>query len=476
MKRKKQKKVELLIAWTVLIIAVLAIIGVIAFLFIKVKDPATAKVAAFWKDINTVETVPEEVETDVADENKSSADADKSDVDKNAEVEAGKDEALGVADLDNIFSDEVSATDGTEITSQSLFSEEIESEAAKLVADMTLDQKICQLFFVVPEALTGVDKATAAGDMTRTALEKYPVGGILFFAQNIEGPEQLKLMTSNYQKYSEEITGLPLFLATDEEGGQVARIARNENFEIENEPPMAEIGETGDVTQALASGEKIGAYLNEYGINMDFAPSADVVEEGSENMVGNRSFGSDATLVADMSQAFTEGLHKSNVLAVPKHFPGHGAVEGDTHDDIAVTDKDWSELEAYYLVPFQHLIDEGLKCLMVSHISVPAVTGDDIPVSMSGIVLTEKLRLSMGYKGLIITDAMNMGAPVKNYDSTEAVIEALKAGVDMVLMPKSLEEAVEGVKKAVEDGVLSEDRITESVIRIVETKLYLNQN
>lgn len=337
--------------------------------------------------------------------------------------------------------------------------------------EMTLEEKVAQLFIIQPEAILDVGTAVAAGDATREAIDKYPVGGFIYFGENLQSKEQTQEMLRNVQAYSTERTGFPAFLSVDEEGGTVARVAGTGNFDVPDIGDMADIGAAGDVDAAKQVGEDIGSYLAELGFNLDFAPVADVLSNPENTVVRKRSFGSDPELVSDMAIAVSDGLEEKGLLSAYKHFPGHGATSADTHKGYAYTDKTLEELEACELIPFQRCIADGAKIIMAAHISVPKVTGDDTPTSLSKTMVTDILREKMGYTGLVVTDAMNMGAITEEYTSAEAAVKALQAGVDVVLMPENYQQAYQGVLDAVADGTLTEERIDESVTRILTVKL-----
>ena len=337
--------------------------------------------------------------------------------------------------------------------------------------EMTLEEKVAQLFIIQPEAILDVGTAVAAGDATREAIDKYPVGGFIYFGENLQSKEQTQEMLRNVQAYSTERTGFPAFLSVDEEGGTVARVAGTGNFDVPDIGDMADIGAAGDVDAAKQVGEDIGSYLAELGFNLDFAPVADVLSNPENTVVRKRSFGSDPELVSDMAIAVSDGLEEKGLLSAYKHFPGHGATSADTHKGYAYTDKTLEELEACELIPFQRCIADGAKIIMAAHISVPNVTGDDTPTSLSKTMVTDILREMMGYTGLVVTDAMNMGAITEEYTSAEAAVKALQAGVDVVLMPENYQQAYQGVLDAVADGTLTEERIDESVTRILTVKL-----
>ena len=346
-------------------------------------------------------------------------------------------------------------------------------EVQNIVDSMSLEEKVAQLFLVQPEAIVDIGTATAAGDATKQAINKTPVGGFVYFSDNLQSEQQVQDMLRNVQKYSEDRIGLPAFLSVDEEGGTVARVASTGRFDVTDVGDMAKIGASGDVQQAKQAGETIGSYLFELGFNLDFAPDADVLTNPENTVVKKRSFGSDPQVVSDMSLAVAQGLAQHQVYSVYKHFPGHGATVGDTHQGYAYTDKTLDELKQSELIPFENAIQNNAAFIMAAHISAPRVTGDDTPASLSKTMITDILRGQMGYDGIVVTDAMNMGAVTEQYTSAQAAVKALQAGADVVLMPEDFQEAYQGVLDAVKDGTLTEQRINESVTRIVTVKVHM---
>lgn len=345
-----------------------------------------------------------------------------------------------------------------------------DDEIAKIISDMSLEEKVAQLFYITPESLTGVDVATAAGDTTKESLEKYPVGGIIYFSQNIRDEEQITEMISNTQSYSK----IPLFIGVDEEGGSlVARIGNNPDFPVTTFPDMSEIGATGDPSKAYEVGSVIGAYLKKYGFNMDFAPDADVLTNPDNTAIGSRSFGSDASLVAQMVSEEIKGFHQQEIASVIKHFPGHGGTSTDTHKDAAVVDRSLEELKGTEFLPFTAGIEADVDGIMVGHLQVPQVISDDTPSSLSSVMITDILRAELGYDGMVITDSLSMEAITKYYTSEEAALMCIQAGADMILMPEHFTDAYQGILDAVQEGVITEDRIDESVGRILKSKKYI---
>lgn len=343
-----------------------------------------------------------------------------------------------------------------------------EEQAEEILAKMSLEEKVYQMFIVTPEQLTGVETVTAAGNTTRESLQKYPVGGLIYFKDNLINKDQTSEMLRNSQKYALEISGMPLFLCVDEEGGKVARISNNASFGFEKIKPMKEIKSE---EEAYGAGSTIGGYLTELGFNVDFAPDADVITNPQNTVIGDRSFGDDPELVTNYAAVYSDGLHLYGVLSTFKHFPGHGATAGDTHEGFAYTNKTLEELKQSELLPFIAAQDKGVDMVMISHISVPQILGDNTPCTLSRYMVTDVLKGELGYKGLIVTDAMNMGAITNTYGGDQAVVDAVKAGIDLILMPVDLKSAVNAVVAAVESGEVEMDSIDESVRKIVVKKL-----
>ncbi len=333
------------------------------------------------------------------------------------------------------------------------------------ISEMPIEDKVAGLFVVTPESITGVSAAVQAGNGTQEALNQYAVGGLIYFDKNISDKEQITEMLSNTTTMSK----YPVFLAVDEEGGSVSRVA-NSDVEVIQVDDMATIGATGDTAQAYESGVTIGAYLKEIGFNVDFAPVADVVPEGGNDVLDDRSFGSDPQAVGDMVTNMVEGIEGTGVSSCLKHFPGIGSAEEDTHDGRAETTKTLDEMRQTDFVPFQAGIEAGADFVMVSHVTASAVDEDGLPSSLSKTIMTDVLRDELGFEGVIITDALNMTAITDYYTSEEAAVKAIEAGADMLLMPEDFNKAYDALLAAVQDGTISEERINESLRRIYRIK------
>lgn len=386
---------------------------------------------------------------------------------EHVDADMPSDQKTGRTDTDTSPSQDSGETEMSMVSAEKLLEEEVEAH----LADMTTEEKVLQLFMITPEALTGAASVTAAGDRTREAILQYPVGGIIYFAGNLKEPEQVHSMLENTRSYYEEADFVAPFLGVDEEGGRVARIGGQPAFGVEHIGDMCSIGDRRDAQEARRVGNVIGTYLSELGFSLDFAPVADVLTDPDNQVIGRRSYGTDPELVAELSMETAEGLEEAGVWAVLKHYPGHGATREDSHDGYAYTDKTLEELLEAELIPFRRGIEEGIHFIMAAHISVPSVTGDQIPCTLSPYMITDVLRGRMGYDGIVVTDAMNMGAIRQQYSSGEASVLAIQAGVDLILMPADFHSAFEGVLDALEAGTLTEERIDESVRRILRVKL-----
>jgi beta-N-acetylhexosaminidase len=265
------------------------------------------------------------------------------------------------------------------------------------------------------------------------------------------------------------LKGSPL-LCIDEEGGRVARIGKNPNFNVETFESMDSIGKTGDPQNAYYCGNTIGTYLKRYGFDIDFAPVADVNTNPENIVIGKRAFSDDPAVAAPMVTNYLQGLKDAGITGCIKHFPGHGDTKADTHYGYAQSLKTWDEMLNCEMITFKAGIAWGCQLIMTAHIAVPNVTGSDVPSTMSSIILQDKLRGELGYQNVIIADAMEMGAITQQYDCAEAAVGSILAGVDIVLGPQNLIVAFDAVIAAVENGTITEERINQSVRRILKLK------
>lgn len=339
--------------------------------------------------------------------------------------------------------------------------EEKPSLVDETLAGMTLHEKVCQMMFVTPEELTGEDGVTVAGDATRQALENYPVGGIVYFAKNLESQDQVKEMIDNSQNYS----SIGLFVATDEEGGVVNRLMDTVGTTYIGS--MYYYKDDGDET-AYENAYTIANDMSALGFNLDFAPVADVWSNPDNTVIGERAYSDDYAQAAELVGNAVKGFNDGGVMCTLKHFPGHGDTAEDSHYSSAYVHRTKEEIMADEMQPFRSGIEAGAEFVMVGHLIVPDI--DEVPATLSYKIATGILRDELKFEGVAITDSFEMESIADNYSVDDAVVMSVKAGMDMILQPKDMASAVNSIEQAVVDGELSEDRIDESVRRILTLK------
>lgn len=341
-------------------------------------------------------------------------------------------------------------------------SAKVRKDAAQALLDgMTTHEKICQLLIVQPEVLTGGSTVTGMTDELAAALREYPVGGVLLSAGNMTSGEQLAALTAALSNGGKTA---PL-ISVDEEGGRVARL-------------MNTVGTTklGSMYSYRAQGTQ-GAHDNAqtiardiaaYGFNTDFAPVADVWTNKRSSAIGDRAYSDDYDEAAELVAAAVKGFHDGGVICCLKHFPGHGSTKTDSHDGAATVDKTLPQLRQEDLKPFMSGIAAGADMVMVGHLTVP--TMDDVPASVSRKIVTNLLRYDLGFRGVIVTDGLQMQALAQYTDGEKAVL-ALAAGNDMLLEISDVPGTVAAIEKALADGTLTQAALDQSVLRILQLKL-----
>ena len=355
----------------------------------------------------------------------------------------------------NIFNDnEQVIQDKQQIKQENLT---IDEKVDQIVESMSQTEKLGQMVMI------GI-QGTKVDDDSLYMLNQYHMGGVILFDRNMENPEQVKQLTSDLQAQSNE--KVPLFIGIDEEGGDVVRMAEK----LTPPPSQKEIGATGDIEQAKTWAIKTAKSLKDMGINVNFAPVADV---GSND---KRSYSTDTNTVIDFVRAATKGYQQENIIYSLKHFPGIGKGKVDSHVDSSNIDVVKEVLMTEDIIPFKTIIDENDPndyFILVSHLKYPALD-EEYPASLSSKIMTDLLRNELGYKGIIITDDMEMGAVANHNDFRSIGVKAVKAGVDIVLVCHEYEHQQEvylGLLDAVNSGEISQERIDESVKRIIKVKL-----
>ncbi|WP_449355254.1 glycoside hydrolase family 3 protein [Virgibacillus natechei] len=364
--------------------------------------------------------------------------------------------------------------------STSAAEDETEDVILRKMSDMTLEEKIGQLFVVHVYGKTATDPNyeqinvdnNRGGKNFKEVIENYHIGGVIYFnwTDNIGTPidtEQVNVLSNDLQEIAMDQRGeIPLFISTDQEGGIVQRVTSPGTVF----PGNMALGATRSQGYAAESAGILGEELRSLGINMNFAPVADVNINPENPVIGVRSFGENPDLVSRLSVAQVNAYREENVIASAKHFPGHGDTAVDSHYGLPIINHDLETLHEVDLKPFKAAIEAGIDSIMTAHIVVPALDDSGLPATLSKPILTDLLRGEMGFEGLIITDSLGMsGANV--VPENRVAIEAFKAGNDILLNPPNVELAYNSMMEAVESGEISEERVDESVFRILKAKM-----
>ncbi|MDE5696000.1 MAG: beta-N-acetylhexosaminidase [Lachnospiraceae bacterium] len=314
-----------------------------------------------------------------------------------------------------------------------------------LLSGMTTEEMVAGMFIVSPESITGVGTVVQAGEGTKAAITQNPVGGLVYASKNFNSPEQFAQMlakTKSFAKY-------PVFAVVRAECG-------TSEYGLETTAKASELSDTDSVRQVYGS---IAATLASYGVNMNLAPVADIVSEEGEASLQGRAFGSDASVAAPLVNTAVQAMQEAEVSAVLQKFPGADAAS-----------KSLEELNNSEFVVYAMAIQNGVDCIMVSHSRASGVTGDDTPSSLSSMMINDVLRNTLGFDGVVMTDALDDSAITENYSSAEAAVAAIQAGADLLLLPENYQEAYEGVLQAVSDGTIMPERIYDSLYRIYRVK------
>lgn len=324
---------------------------------------------------------------------------------------------------------------------------------------MDLEEKIGQMIFA---GVSGTTMDTGAQKL----INQLQVGGIIFYKNNLENPTQTVELVNQIK--AENSSNTPLFLGVDQEGGRVIRLPGA----LTNFPPNKQIGEVNNSEFSYKIGRLLGYELKEFGLNLDFAPVLDINSNPNNPVIGDRSFGNNLEIVSKLGIETMKGIQSQKVIPTIKHFPGHGDTSVDSHLELPIVNKTLKELMKLELIPFKRAIDEGAEVVMVAHILIPELDKNN-PASMSKVVMTDVLRKQLGFTGVIITDDMTMGAIVEHFDIGKAAVESVKAGSDIILVGHgydNVDKIQSALKSAIEKGEISQQRINESVERIIKLK------
>lgn len=330
------------------------------------------------------------------------------------------------------------------------------------LAGLTLEQRVGQMLMV---AFPG----TAVTSEVEALLAECHVGGVCLFGGNVQSPWQVARLTADLQGVAMQADGLPMLIGIDQEGGAVSRLS----YPVAEAPSAMAVGATFDPLAAEAVAGALAAELAALGINMNFAPVADVNTSPYNPVIGTRSYGDSPALVAAMVEAAIRGHRRHGVLTVAKHFPGHGDTLADSHCALPEVDHGWDRVASVELPPFRAAIRAGVDGICTSHVVYRRVDPTGLPATLSPFLLWLLLRGQMGFQGLIISDAMEMEAIAGVYGVVEGSILAVRAGVDVVLLvgkPQEQRRVYQALLEAVRSGLIPEARIDLSVARILEAK------
>jgi beta-N-acetylhexosaminidase len=326
---------------------------------------------------------------------------------------------------------------------------------------MTLDEKIGQMVII------GVD-GTAVSEQTRDLIEHYHVGGVILYKNNIINKAQTTDFLNELKQVNTKQNTLPLWLSVDQEGGRVSRMPD----EYSKLPTNRAIGKINNAEFSYKLGIILGKELRSVGFNMDFAPVLDINSNPNNPVIGDRSFGANAKVVSSLGVQTMLGIQAQKVAAVVKHFPGHGDTSVDSHLDLPIVQTDLKQLRTFEWLPFQAAIEHNVDAIMVAHILLPKIDPDH-PASFSKTIITNYLRKELKYNGVVMTDDMTMGGIVNHYNLKDAAVQSIIAGSDVIMVAHEYDKAKEvltNLKSNVETGALSEQRIDQSVYRILQLK------
>ncbi len=356
-----------------------------------------------------------------------------------------------------LFVSIVSVFTGCGISNKKVETLSVEEMVSNQMKEMNLDEKIAQMLIVYYNG-------TTFDDSLKSSLENTLPGGFILQGVNITNYKD----TLEYVKKIKATATIPMFIAIDQEGGIVQRLRNLEEATVI--PSMLEVGKTDDPNLAYEIGALMAREVRTLGINLVFAPVIDIFTNEENTVIGKRAFGTTKEEVIKMAFPLAKALSDNGMIPVFKHFPGHGDTTADSHYSLPIVNKTLEELYEEELVPFKEAISIKAPMIMAAHIAYPKITGDDIPATLSYKMITEVLREEMGYKGIIITDALNMKALTDDYTDYEIYEKAINAGVDILLMPNGSSKTISQIKEAVIKGKIKEERIDESVRRILTLK------
>lgn len=330
---------------------------------------------------------------------------------------------------------------------------------SEVIENMSVEEKIGQMIF---SSISG----TELGAEEEKLIHQYKVGGIIVNKKNITSPSQMVAYMNSLKE--ENKNNVPLFFGIDQEGGRIAKLPGD----LRAIPSHFEIGKQNDPSFAFEIGTVLGKLVSSFGFNVNFAPVLDINSNPENPVIGDRSFGINPDVVSKLGIQMMKGIQGENIIPAIKHFPGHGDTSVNSHDELPVVQKTMPELEQMELIPFKQAIAEGADMVMIAHILLPSIDLE-FPSSMSEAIITDLLREKIGFDGVVITDDMTMEAITNSFDIGKASVMSVKAGADIVMVAHEFENVVKAITAlttAVENGEITEERIDQSVERILKLK------
>ncbi len=337
-----------------------------------------------------------------------------------------------------------------------------DKDIENIIANMSLREKICQMIIIKPEGLSGTKKVTETTSTIKNKLKSYPVGGVVFFSQNIISRKQI----SDFIKGVSEANKYPMFIAVDQEGGTISRLNENVGFPVFED--MYKYKNKGGET-AYRNAKTMATEMKKIGFNLNFAPVADVWSNKENTVIGERAYSDNFKQAAGLVFNAVKGFNDGGIISTLKHFPGHGDTNTDTHHDLAYIGKSKEDLNNNEILPFKSGVAAGADLIMLGHLVIEDIDKEN-PATISKKVVTDYLKNELGYEGIIITDSLAMGAVANTYKQSELCVKAIDSGVDILLMPINIATTVHAIENAVKSGTITEERIDESVRKILFLK------
>ena len=337
----------------------------------------------------------------------------------------------------------------------------------QLLATMDLDCQLEQLLIIGPG--TPINPHTGNRESLRQNLAQHCFGGIIIHANTFINKEMAKQQITDWQQHAR----YPLFISVDEEGGTVSRLGKEHHLGVDSLPAMQVFGESKDYIKLKNASLTLGQQLHNLGINLNYAPVADILVNSQNTAIGSRSFGSDPQTVASMTAIVVESLQSQKVASTLKHFPGQGAASSDPHRQTTIIDIDEQTWRNREKLPFAAGINAGAQAVMLAHGIYPHLDSKAQLAMFSPFIVSKLLREELKFAGIVITDALNMQA-AKTASAAAIATRAIQAGVDMLLLPSSVDEFTTALKTAIASGELSQEQIKQSLRRIWQVKLSLD--